>query len=78
MSERKIEGVLGKTEDGRFIVASVTEPYFCFEVASEEEADAIAARAVAFWNSTRTAARANVTKSPQKTITTLRPIRPIS
>ena len=67
--------LIGVTENNTFIIAAVAEPYFCFEAATEEEAVSLAKRALAFWTQNRDHAKAQPSRSRQKSVTLLRPFR---
>ena len=55
MKQRFKAPVVAVTEENTYVVASVTERYFCFEAPTEAEAIGLARQALAFWNETRKA-----------------------
>lgn len=71
--------VVGKLDDGRFVAASTSAPFFCFRDGSEEAVVAKVRRAVGFWKSRTLDTSFNVhITQPPKTITALSPSRRIS
>lgn len=47
----KLAVYIGQLDDGRWLAATSTAPYFCFEAASEKEVKSIVRDALKFFNS---------------------------